>query len=71
MDLVISTLSVALGIAVTAEPERAARVWGWKDLDRLTPSSRCWYLRTYRIFGVLLSIAGIMVAVERVFVRRA
>ncbi len=64
MNLVISTLAVALGIFVAASPMRATKVWGWKQFDQLEPRRRTLYLHCYRAFGVLLGFAGILNALD-------
>ena len=64
MNLLISTLAVALGIFVAASSMRATKVWGWKQFDQLGPKHRTLYLRCYRAFGVLLGFAGILFALN-------
>jgi hypothetical protein len=64
MNLLISTMAVALGIFVAASPMRATKVWGWKQFDQLGPRHRILYLRCYRAFGVLLGFAGILLALD-------
>jgi hypothetical protein len=60
----LSVLTVAFGIFVALSPARAAEVWGWKNLDQLSPSARTWYLRIYRAWGLLLCAAGILLQVR-------
>ena len=67
MDLVASTVTLALGIFVTLEPEKAARIWGNKQLDKLAPAVRKFYLGCYRAFGVLLCTAGTLFAMETIW----
>jgi hypothetical protein len=64
MNLLISTMAVALGIFAAASPTRATKVWGWKQFDQLGPRHRTLYLRCYRAFGVLLGFAGILFALD-------
>jgi hypothetical protein len=64
MNLLISTLALALGIFVATSPMRATKVWGWKQLDRLGPRRRTLYLRCYRAFGIFLGLAGILFALD-------
>lgn len=69
MNLMISTMAVALGVFVTASPMRATKVWGWKQFDQLAPRHRTLYLRCYRAFGVLLGFAGILLALDSLLSR--
>ena len=64
MNLLISTMAVALGIFVAASPQRATKVWGWRQFDQLEPRLRTLYLRFYRAFGVFLGLAGILFALD-------
>ena len=60
----MATITLALGLFVAAAPERAAQFWGSERLGKLTPRGRVWYLRTYRVFGVVLGLAGILFALD-------
>jgi hypothetical protein len=60
MYTLVSLIAVAAGIFVAIAPAKAARVWGWKNLDNLGPAARRWYFRAYRAWGVLLCLAGIL-----------
>ena len=62
MYTLVSLITVAFGIFATISPARAARVWGWKNLDQLGPAARTWYFRVYRVWGVLLCFTGILLA---------
>jgi hypothetical protein len=65
MRSVVSLVAVAFGIFVIISPARAAKIWGWKNLDQLTPLGRSWYFRAYRMWGVLLCAAGIFLEASR------
>ena len=62
MYTLVSLFTVAFGIFAAIAPDRAARVWGWKNLEQLGPAARTWYFRIYRGCGVLLCLAGILLA---------
>ena len=65
--LFVSTLTVALGISVAVSPELWASIWGRRQLDKMPQSRKTLYLRCYRTSGVLLCLAGILVAAEKIF----
>lgn len=66
ISLFATIAAVALGIFVVASPARAADIWGRKQLDKLPPDQRASYLRVYRVFGVVLCVAGALAALESV-----
>lgn len=61
----VSLMTGAAGLFVMIAPARAAKVWGWKNLDKLGPAARRWYFRVYRAWGVLLCLAGILLEAGR------
>jgi hypothetical protein len=67
MNLLISTIALVFGIFAAVSPAEATRVWGWKQLNQLTPGDRLLYLRWYRGFGILLGLSGILFALEDIF----
>lgn len=66
MNLLLSTVAIALGAFVALSPARAARIWGSEMLDKLTASQKIWLLRSWRAFGVLLCLGGILFAVDSI-----
>jgi hypothetical protein len=60
LNLAVGAATLAIGIFLIASPAEAARIWGWRSLDRLNPSGRTFYFRCYRVLGVLLALAGIL-----------
>jgi hypothetical protein len=60
----VSLAALAAGFFAAVAPDRAAKIWGWKNLDQLGPASRRWYFRVYRTWGVLLCLAGILLEAE-------
>ncbi len=64
MDILVSTAALALGIFIASAPARAAHLWGSERLRRLTPHGRAWFLRGYRLLGVMLSLAGVLFALD-------
>ena len=62
--LLVSTVATALGAFVAASPLRAAKIWGPQRLANLPPERRAMFVRLYRAFGILLFLAGLLVAVD-------
>jgi hypothetical protein len=67
MNYLVSTVTVALGVFVTLSPEKAARIWGRRQLDKLAPAVRAFYLGCYRVLGVMLCMAGMLFAAESIW----
>ncbi len=65
-NLLVSTVAMALGIFVAASPHRAAEIWGSQRLANLAPERRTSFLRWYRAFGILLWLAGVLLAVDSI-----
>lgn len=66
MNLLVSAAAVALGVFITASPGRAAKIWGSEKLERLAPEHRASFLRWWRVFGILLCLAGVLFAVDSI-----
>ncbi len=64
MNIAVSTIALALGLFAASAPEHAARLWNPQRLDKLAPAGRVWFLRGYRLLGVVLSIAGVLFALD-------
>lgn len=64
--LLVSTVAMALGILVAASPDRAAQIWGSQRLHKLAPERRASFVRWYRVFGILLCLGGVLIAVDSV-----
>ena len=67
MSLFVSAAAVALGAYIAISPARAARIWGWEHLDKLTPKGRVLYLRAFRAMGIVIGLAGVLVAVDSIW----
>jgi hypothetical protein len=65
-SLLVSILTLALGAFVAALPHRAARTWGSQRLARLAPERRASFILWYRAFGILLCLAGVLLAVDSI-----
>jgi len=64
LTLIVSAVAMALGTFVAASPHRAARIWASQRLANWAPERRALFVRWYRAFGILLCLAGVLVAVE-------
>jgi len=65
-NLLVSFVAVALGTFVAASPHRAANIWGQRRVTNLTPERRASFVRWYRVFGILLCVAGVLFAVDSI-----
>ena len=66
MILFVCALAVALGAFVTASPGQAARIWGSEKLTRMAPEFRTSFLWWYRVLGILICLAGVLIAVDSI-----
>jgi hypothetical protein len=64
--ILVSIVTMALGALVAASPHRAAMIWGSQRLANLAPERRVLFIRWYRAFGILLCLAGVLLAVESI-----
>ena len=58
VNVLVLVLAVGLGIFCAVFPERAAKLWGHHKVADLPKQSGTWYLRSYRIFGIVFAVAG-------------
>ena len=66
MNLLVSTVAMALGAFVAASPDRAAEIWGSQRLANLAPERRASFVRWYRAFGILLCLAAVLLLVDSI-----
>lgn len=66
MEVLLSVVTMVLGVFVATSPHRAAMIWGSRRLARLTPERKALYLNWYRAFGILLYLTGVLLAVESI-----
>jgi hypothetical protein len=64
MVLFISGITFALGTFIAVFPVPAARIWGWKNFESLGPRPKASYLRSFRVMGITLGIAGFLLGVD-------
>jgi hypothetical protein len=67
MSLFLSVVAFALGAFITLSPTRAAEIWGWEHLDTLAPKRRALYFVGFRVMGITIGLAGILVAVDSIW----
>jgi Sec-independent protein secretion pathway component TatC len=66
VNLLVSTIAMALGVFAAASPRRAAEIWGSQRLQNLAPEHKTSFVRWYRVFGVFLFLGGLLFAVESI-----
>ena len=64
--LLVSNVAIALGAFIAASPHRAAEIWGSQRLANLAPERRASFVLWYRAFGILLCLAGLLLAVDSI-----
>jgi len=69
-SLFVSAVAIFLGSFVAASPQRAAEIWGSEKLYKLSPEKKISFVRWYRLFGILLCLAGVLSVVDCVFFAR-
>ena len=62
--LLVSTVAMALGTFIVASPHRAAKIWGSQRFNNLAPERRASFVRWYRVFGIVLFLAGAFSVVD-------
>ncbi len=70
MNLLVSTVAMALGAFAAASPRRAAEIWGSQRLHNLAQDRQASFVCWYRIFGILLFLAGVLFAVDSIVFSR-
>ena len=66
LKLLLSTVTMGLGAFVAGSPQRAAKFWGSQRLANLAPERRASFVREYRVFGILLCLTGVLLAVDSI-----
>ena len=66
VNLLVGAVAMVLGAFVTASPTRAAKIWGSKRLEEVAPQDRVHLFRWYRVFGLLLGLAGVLVVIDSI-----
>jgi len=64
IGLAVSVLAVALGAFVVASPGRAANIFASRRLEAAAPQDRALYLRSFRVFGIILCLGGVLSAFD-------
>ena len=66
MSLFLSAVALAAGVFIAMAPTRAARIWGWENFHTLAPTHKRWYLRGFRIMGIVIAVGGVLNAVDNI-----
>ena len=62
----VRIVTMGLGIFVSVEPHRAAKIWGSQQLANLACERRALFIRWYRAFVIFLFLAGVLLAVDSI-----
>ena len=62
----MSAVAIAIGSFIVASPDRAARIWGSRRLANSTPEHQAVLVGWYRILGICVFFAGVLLAVENI-----
>ena len=65
-NVVVSAVAIAIGSFIVASPDQAARIWGAQRFANSTPERRNVLVRWYRIFGISVFLAGVLLALDSV-----
>ena len=63
-NVLVSAVAMTFGGFAAASPHRAAEIWGWQRLQNLAPERRAAFISWYRMFGILLFLAGLLFVVD-------
>ncbi len=66
MGMLVCGFAMALGTFVAVSPDRAAKIWGSERLGRMNPERKAAFLFWYRVFGILLYLAGALIAADAI-----
>jgi hypothetical protein len=69
MEPIVCGIAMVLGVLVAVSPAGAANIWGSEKLARLAPEKRPSLLLWYRAFGILLFLAGALMAIDCFFLQ--
>jgi ABC-type Fe3+-siderophore transport system permease subunit len=64
MGLLVSAVTIVLGAFIAASPTQAAKIWGSERLEKAAPQDRVFLFRWFRILGILLCLAGVLLAID-------
>lgn len=65
-NVVVSAVAIAIGSLIVASPDRAARIWGGQRFANSTPERRDLFVGWYRILGICVFFAGLLLAVDSI-----
>ena len=71
IDLLPSVLALTFGLLAAAAPSRAALLWSGDRMRDLPPGRRVVFLRWYRVFGLMLLLAGVLLAADKLTAPRS
>lgn len=63
-NLVVSGLAMTFGAFAALSPRQAAEIWASERLRNMTPERQVSFVRWYRVFGIVLFLAGVSFALH-------
>jgi hypothetical protein len=63
MTFPVSVTALVVGIFIVVWPARAARIWGWKHFDEMSPRSGDLPAKLSR-YGIVVGLAAVMAALD-------
>jgi hypothetical protein len=67
MSLFLSAVAIVFGVYIAISPARAAKIWGWEHLRTLAGNHKKWYLRGFRLMGIVIALGGILNAIDTIW----
>lgn len=64
LDIVVSIVAMTIGSLILAAPDRAAGIWASQRYAKATPEKRAVLVGWYRILGIFVFFAGVLLAVH-------
>ena len=68
ISLLVCGAAMVIGIFLAVEPEQAAKLWGQRSLNDMRNGAA--YRRLYRATGLLLFLAGLLIAIDTMLYHR-
>lgn len=63
-DLLVSAITMTLGVFATVSPRRAAELWASERLRNMPAGRQASFVRWYRVLGICLLLCGALLALD-------
>lgn len=67
ISLFASAVAIVFGGYIVISPAKAAKVWGWEHLGALASNHKRWYLRGFRLMGIVIALGGVLNAIDTIW----